>query len=184
MNLSGFFPGTEYLLTYDLVKQIKRYGIQKEDNISRGKITLRIRVEQSPKAFIRCLLPPNPFHVKAIRRSTYSMIKKTCEGDDSSSEYIFDQDILFTCIEELSAQISGLQKLLLAFKNLILWRGSMKVTIPTFRRIKNGENIPLLQREDSDTNARSKISFNIWAPFNSLILFLWAVCLADNPYLM
>ena len=184
MNLSGFFPGTEYLLTYDLVKQIKRYGIQKEDNISRGKITLRVRVEQSPKAFIRCLLPPNPFLVKANKRSTNTMIKKTCEGSDPSSKYIFDQDILFGCIEELSAQTSDLQKLLLAFKNVILWRGSMKVTIPTFRRIQNGENIPLLQRKDSDTNARSKKSLNIWAPFNSLILFLWAVCLVENPHLM
>jgi len=182
---SKFVSSTEYTMTYELKKSMSFPGNEPEKG--NGRVRLRMRIERESKSLLSTLqLMPSTF-VNTSREGINDVLDKTCYGIGLSPTQTVKRSILFACKDELQDFLLHLIVYMLhGCMNIIFWRGHIDVIIPVWDRCENcdkvdvNESKPLLNERKETEGVKIKVPF----PYNSILLFLWGICLAENPCLM
>ncbi|KAL7438824.1 hypothetical protein ACHAXM_006457 [Skeletonema potamos] len=122
IQLNKFSPGLIYTLTYDLhdSSNLLTFGE------SKGKITVRLRVEyEEHKMLMASLKPPRQSWVTSKRKKTHRVAKYCTEGPHD--EDTFELQLLWSHIDEIWSKKSMLSYMISdMFYSLVFWRDQVQ----------------------------------------------------------
>eukprot|EP00537_Pseudo-nitzschia_pungens_P003533 CAMPEP_0172372246 /NCGR_PEP_ID=MMETSP1060-20121228/46652_1 /TAXON_ID=37318 /ORGANISM="Pseudo-nitzschia pungens, Strain cf. cingulata" /LENGTH=1198 /DNA_ID=CAMNT_0013098153 /DNA_START=437 /DNA_END=4033 /DNA_ORIENTATION=+ len=153
VDLTNLRSSTEYVLSYNLCATARLAS-----RTSLGKIMIRLRIEinDERQLVLATLRPPEPVYVNTKSRKDFNVIRETCFGSIDENRY--SSTTLKSYIDELFELQHVLFYLEDAVMTVLLWRGHFDITLPLV-----GKSIVL--------------------PVHSMMAFLTAVVLVENPIL-
>eukprot|EP00814_Leptocylindrus_danicus_P022491 CAMPEP_0116005288 /NCGR_PEP_ID=MMETSP0321-20121206/1084_1 /TAXON_ID=163516 /ORGANISM="Leptocylindrus danicus var. danicus, Strain B650" /LENGTH=657 /DNA_ID=CAMNT_0003473703 /DNA_START=224 /DNA_END=2197 /DNA_ORIENTATION=+ len=167
-----FIANTEYLLHYNLYDSSTTDDptTPVDDRKVHGKLILRLRYERGSGvgALWSTITPHKTTYVNTCASKNLELMKKTCMGKDVPPDR-YDTSTFVGYITE----ITGDSKIVLnycgvALLNIFLWRGSVVVPIPQFKRTTDQETKYV----------------ELWAPINSIIAFAWGCVLVEHSLML